>query len=239
MIWLEHTPNYAGVCLSGDRNDLASLTESINLVVGEEGEYPGYELVRLRVLHLCNELNQAVKGQKEATLLPIGPERMSMNSLAINSTENNVYFRIRILWPELLFLGFVLNDFIELSAKNRQHFWDPTPAKIRLFQSVIGEFLENTVGESKFRLLRSSLTPNYIGYYQNFFTQYIDYLNTEFLKLDKAKRLDNVSIVAKRVANKDAKYMKIKMEIEKLAIPEADSADHVEDTSGYPENVLW
>ncbi|MFC5604750.1 DUF6904 family protein [Sporosarcina koreensis] len=239
MIWLENTPNYAGAYLSGDRNDFVSLNEAIHLVVGEEGEYPGYELVRLRILNLCNELNQAAKGQKEVILVPNGLERMNRSRLSIDSKENNMYFRIRILWPELLFLGFVLNDFIELSAKHRQHFWDTTPARIRLFQSVIGEWLENTVGESKFRLLKSSLTPSFIGYYQNFVTQYIDHLNIEFLKMDKEKRLANVSIAAKRVANKDAKYIKIKRQIEKLAVKDGMSPNTVEYPGSYPEDIQW
>ncbi|MGN7388920.1 DUF6904 family protein [Sporosarcina sp. SAFN-015] len=61
MIWLENTPNYAGIYLSGDRNDLSSLNEAIKLIVGEEGEYLGYEHIRLRILDLCNELYQGAK----------------------------------------------------------------------------------------------------------------------------------------------------------------------------------
>ncbi|MGN7388919.1 DUF6904 family protein [Sporosarcina sp. SAFN-015] len=171
--------------------------------------------------------------------MPIGLERKIVNRSPIESLENNSYFRIRVLWPELLFLGFVLNDFIELSAKNRRHFWDSTQARLRLFQSIIGECLENTVGESKFRLLKGLLTPNFIGYYQNFVTQYIDHLNIEFLKMDKAKRLAHVSIVAKRVANKDAKYIKIKSQIEKIAMQDGVSLSVVRYPGGYPEDFRW
>ncbi|MCM3709085.1 DUF6904 family protein [Sporosarcina luteola] len=239
MIWLENTPNYAGVYLSGDQNDLASLNEAINLVVGEEGEYPGYEHVRLRILGLCDELYKAAMGDREVILVPIFQERGNMSVLPVDSTRNNVYFQVRVTWPDLLFLGFVLNDFIELSAKHRQHFWDSTPARIRQFQSVIGECLENTVGEHKFRLLKGSLTPNYIGYYENYVTQYIDYLNIEFLKMDKDKRLAHVSIAAKRVANRDSKYVKIKGRIEMLAMQEGVSLSTIEYPGSYPEEFEW
>ncbi|MCM3636614.1 hypothetical protein M3152_02690 [Sporosarcina luteola] len=238
MIWLENTSNYAGLHLSGDKNDFVSLHEAIYSVVGEEGEYPGYEQVRLRILSLCKELDQATRGQREIILVPHGLDSEKMMTSPIES-ENNVYIRIQILWPELLFLGFVLNDFIELSAKHRKHFWDSTPARIRLFQSVIGDCLESTVGESKFRLIKGSLTPNFVGYYENFLTQYIDYLNIEFLKMDKEKRLANVSIAAKRVANMDAKYIKIKREIEKMAKQNGVTSSAVEYAGEYPETIQW
>lgn len=238
MMWLENTTNNAGVHLSGDQNDFVSLHEAIHSVVGEEGEYPGYEQLRLLILNLSGELDQAAMGQRDMILVPHGLDPEKLMTFPIESGQN-LYFRIQILWPELLFLGFVLNDFIELSAKHRKHFWDSTPARIRQFQSVIGECLENTVGESKFRLLKGSLTPNFVGYYENFLPQYIDYLNIEFLKMDKDKRLANVSIAAKRVANKDTKYVKIKRQIEKIAKQDGVSPSAVDYPGEYPENIQW
>jgi hypothetical protein len=48
-----------------------------------------------------------------------------------------------------------------------------------------------------------------------------------------------VSIVAKRVANKDAKYIKIKSQIERIAVQEGISPSIVTYPGEYPENIQW
>ena len=50
MLQITNTPQYAGVTVVGDYQGLDELYEALHAVVGKEGEYPGYDMVRLRVL---------------------------------------------------------------------------------------------------------------------------------------------------------------------------------------------
>ncbi|WOV88100.1 hypothetical protein QWT69_02965 [Sporosarcina oncorhynchi] len=218
MISLENTPNYAGVNIIGDIYDFRTLLESIRELVGAEGEHIGYDQVRARFLRFCDEVESAMTDDGKTVLRANGLKEIEGHGNVMTAVqENNVYFQIPVLWTEMLFISFVLNDLIELSAKNNKHYWDLVPATARQFQGVVADHLEETIGENKFRLLKSSLTPNFIGYYQNYAAHYIDYLTTELLKNEIEQRPSYISILARRVAIKDNYYIKAKRKIERAA----------------------
>ena len=60
MIRIQNTPNLLGVTTMGDINDLDELYEALHTIVGEELEYPDYEMVRLRVLGVCYDIRHAM-----------------------------------------------------------------------------------------------------------------------------------------------------------------------------------
>lgn len=218
MISLENTPNNVGVNIIGDIYDFRTLLDSFRKLVGAEGEHIGYDQVRARFLRFCNEVESALKDEGQTVQRANGLKEIEGHGNVMTAVqENNVYFQIPVLWTELLFISFVLNDLIELSAKNNKHYWDLVPATARQFQGVVADHVEETIGENKFRLLKSSLTPNFIGYYQNYAAHYIDYLTTELLKNEIEQRPAYVSIIARRIAIKDNYYIQAKRKIERAA----------------------
>ncbi|MDW0113008.1 DUF6904 family protein [Sporosarcina saromensis] len=240
MICMENTPNFAGVHLAGDRNDFECLSKAIHAIVGDEGEFLGYEQVRQRVLEFCEEIHFTLDGQRGIAFVPNGVDKLVEKGVPVTPvSRKNAYYHFKVLWPEMLFIGFVMNEFIELSAKHRKHFWDLNPAVIRQFQAVLACCLEKTIGDKKFRLLKSALTPTFIGYYQNYYPQYIDYLNVELLKMPKEKRLANISIVAKRIANKDKNYIDLKRKIETEALLEKTCPTEVLPFELCPKEIVW
>lgn len=218
MISLQNTPNCIGVNITGDMYDFRTLIESLQELVGAEGEHIGYAQVRIRFLRFCEEVESTMKDERKTVFMASGLKEIEGHRNVMTAVqEKNVYFQLPVLWTEILFISFVLNDLIELSAKNAKHYWDLVPATARQFQGVVADHLEETIGENKFRLLKSSLTPNFIGYYQNYATHYIDYLTTELLKNEVENRPSYISILARRVAIKDNYYIKAKHKIEKAA----------------------
>ena len=218
MISLENTPNNVGVNIIGDIYDFRTLLDSFRKLVGAEGEHIGYDQVRARFLRFCNEVESVLKDEGQTVQRANGLKEIEGHGNVMTAVqENNVYFQIPVLWTELLFISFVLNDLIELSAKNNKHYWDLVPATARQFQGVVADHVEETIGENKFRLLKSSLTPNFIGYYQNYAAHYIDYLTTELLKNEIEQRPAYVSIIARRIAIKDNYYIQAKRKIERAA----------------------
>ncbi|MBD7984539.1 hypothetical protein H9649_08105 [Sporosarcina sp. Sa2YVA2] len=240
MICLENTPKNTGVYISGDINDFTLLLASLQLIIGENGDYVGYEQVRIRFLEFCSGIAESLHDERKVVFVDNGLKEVHGQGMTLTAVQDkNVYHKIPVLWSELLFIGYVANDFIEMNAKNNKHYWDIVPATIRLFQGVIAEHLEKTIGEHKFRLLKSSLTPKFIGYYQNYMVQYIDQLALDYLKNEIEDRDDAVSILARRIAIKDSNYIKTKKGIEKLAKQYKISVDDVEVAVVDTQKLDW
>lgn len=245
MIYVENTPNNAGVYISGDLNDITRLCESIQSIVGEDGEFVGYEHIRLRFLEFCKGITKALHDEQKVVFLDNGIREVNGRGSGTSGTtltsihNQNVYYQIPVLWSDLLFITYVANDFIEMYAKNNKHYWDIIPASLRKFQGIIADHIEETIGEHKFRLLKSSLTPNFIGYYQNYAVQYIDQLALDYLKNEVEDRNAAVSILARRIAVKDGNYIKMKNKIEKLAIHQKIPINQVQLPTVDTQKMVW
>lgn len=72
MLQINNTPHYAGVTVAGDHQDLDELYEALHLIVGEEGELPAYDSVRLRVLGVCHDIRHSLMGDRGAIAVPNG-----------------------------------------------------------------------------------------------------------------------------------------------------------------------
>ena len=243
MLQINNTPHYAGVTVAGDYQDLDELYEALHLIVGEEDELPAYDSVRLRVLGVCYDIRHSMMGDRGAITVPNGFDRERARYMPIIAPETNVYLTFEVMWPELLFVSFSLNDFIELYEKrSNTHPWDPTIIAVRKFQGAVARCLQETLSESKFGHIKKYIRPwmNYsYGLYSNYPTQYVDQLNTKFLKMKPEKRLANISIMAKRVGELDHHYMDareaVRIAARELNVPVSEIRFNEE----YPEDFEW
>lgn len=63
--------------------------------------------------------------------------------MPIIGPDNNIYLTFEVMWPELLFVSFSLNDFIELYEKrSNTHPWDPTIIAVRKLQGAVARCLQ-------------------------------------------------------------------------------------------------
>lgn len=240
MIHLESTPNYAGVYVTGDRNDLDELYEALHFVVGEEEEFPGYERVRLRVLAICYDMRHALMGNRSVRFVANGLDRDKMRFLSVVGSESNVYFQFEVLWPELLFVSFSLNEFIDKAVKSKQlHAWDPSIAAIRKFQAAVASCLAEVLPESKFKHVKKYMTSHFLRSFYGYTTPYIDELNIEFIKMKPEKRLAHISILVKRINEKNATYWKMEKTIQEAADKHGVPVDRIEIDADYPEEIDW
>ncbi len=243
MLQITNTPNYAGVTIAGDYQDFDELYEALHLIIGEEGELPAYDSVRLRVLGVCYDIRHSMMGDRGAIAVPNGFDREKARYMPIIAPETNVYLTFEVMWPELLFVSFSLNDFIELYEKrSNTHPWDPTIVAVRKLQGAVARCLQETLTESKYGHLKKYIRPymNYsYGLYRDYATQYLDHLNIKFLKMKPEKRLANISIMAKRLGELDRNYLDAKIDIANAArslnVPESEIRFNEE----YPEDFDW
>ena len=74
---------------------------------------------------------------------------------------------------------------------------------------------------------------------EGYFTQYIDLLNHNFIELSAEKRLKNISIVAKRIVEKNDEYRQLEDEIRESARIHTCSVDEIRLNLTYPEELEW
>ncbi|CAM4045052.1 hypothetical protein COLU111180_20680 [Cohnella lubricantis] len=190
MIQVKSTPNHAGAIVSGDAQELETLREALERVIGEEGEHPASESVRVRAAAFVSALGHAsASGDSE-------------------SKEG-----VKVLWPEFLFLSVSLNGFIkQLYKKNKEPGWELTLAKVRKFQESIIDGLRRFLPDTAYQQTASSLGAH-VFLEAGYMTQFLDGLNAEFLEMNADQRLAGIPVMARRIALQSEDYRKTKNSI--------------------------
>lgn len=240
MLHVENTENYAGVTISGDNYDFEELYEALHSIVGEEEDHPAYEGARIRVLAVCYDLRHALMGTRTAVNKPNGLDRERMRHLGFVGSDHNVYYQFEVLWPELLFVSFALNDFIEIHERSKTvHAWNAESAAVRKFQAAVGQCLQETLTEKKFANIKKYFSYSAYNNFAHYATQYIDKLNIDFIKMDKEKRFNHISIMAKRIAVRDQNYLNAQAQIREVAAEMGVSQLNIRFGEDYPDEIDW
>ena len=225
MLTLTNTENYLGVHVSGDFQDLDKLYESLHSIVGQEGEFRGYSAARLRVLGVCYDLRHAMMGNREIVRVPNGMDKDTMRMRGEITSEENVYLRAQVYWPEMLFVTIALNDFIQEYAfnktkshdlQNKTLIWDQTISQVKMFQSAVADLLKETLPSTSFTRTRNLLVKNH-RWTVEYRHQFLDVWNIRFIEMDADERLQNLTIVAKRLAERGKEYREIRKVVEEAA----------------------
>lgn len=243
MIRIQNTPNLTGVTATGDIHDFEELYEALHTIVGEESEYTHYDAVRLRILGVCYDIRHAMMGNRGAQHVSNGLDREQMLRLSITGAEMNIYLSFETYWPEMIFVCYALNDLIHLREKNyKTHAWDATIATVRKFQAAVAICLQETLTIHKFAQIKKYITPLRVWdthKYEGYATQYLDMLNIKFIQMDPSKREKNLSIFAKRLAEKDQQYLQEKRAIHEFAREQGLHPDQIRYSKEYPDHVEW
>lgn len=250
MIYVANTPNNTGVAIYGDCLDFEALYDALHAVVGNEDEYARFESARIRVLGVCYDLRHALMGDREVEFVDNGMDKEKMRNMSIIAHDKNVYLKINVLWPEMLFVVMALNDFVwlyaEKQAKNSYHvmldkrnIWDESIANVRFFQAAIVKSLKETVSPHSYNRMMNLLIHDYT-WIDGYVTQYLDVLNLKFINMDKEKRLKNIPIMAKRLSEHNDEYDEIESFVLAGAREYGCSIDAVR-LAGmeYPDEIDW
>ncbi|TQS71204.1 hypothetical protein DX933_16150 [Ornithinibacillus gellani] len=242
MIQIKLTPNYAGMEMVGTRDDFELLYESLHFVVGEEDEYPSMQNARLRVLGLCYDLRHAMMGHREYEYVNHGLDSDTMKWMGIVGPEKNLLLSFNTYYPEMIFIHLCLEDFIkEYQKSNKTHpNWDIHVNAVRLFQASVVRALRDEIKPSMFRSIISHMkSAKFISF--RYMTQYLDSLNIRYLNWDAEKRLKNISVIVKRIAVKDAEYIRAQKEIIEAAIEYGVTESEIAYDTEYPDydSIDW
>jgi hypothetical protein len=76
-------------------------------------------------------------------------------------------------------------------------------------------------------------------WYESYATQYLDLLNCRFLEMDKEKRLKNIPVMAKRIAEQGQEYNEIKNEVINASRKYNCEFEDVALNLDFPEDIDW
>ena len=107
-----------------------------------ENENIIYESAMNRVMGVCYDLRHALMGDRDIEFVDNGMDYDKMKWFSKVCSDKNVYYRIEILWPELLFVMISLKDFVKLYAlKKSKMRYDAMLYKENIWDSAIGKIV--------------------------------------------------------------------------------------------------
>lgn len=250
MLTLRNTPNLTGIEISGDFSDLEALYRSLSTLVGDEEDFPTYEGARLRTLGVLYDIRHAFQGDREFEFVRNGMDTEKMKFLGMITPEKNLYYKVNVYYPEILFVTLAINDFIRLYAKrqtksapfpllDKKNLWDSKIANARLFQSLVANCMKEVVTEASFKRIMNLLHKDYT-WTDGYATQYLDMLNLRYLDIeDKEDRAKALSTTVKRMVDKGKEYLEIERDVMEMAIANDCSPEDISLTWDYPDEVEW
>lgn len=251
MIFAKNTPNNTGIAIYGDFMDFENLYEALHNVVGDEDELIGYYSARIRVLGVCYDIRHALMGDREYEFMDNGLDEEKKKRMEILAPDKNMYLKIYVLWPEMLFVMIALNNFLELYAKKMaktkyssnlyaeaKASWDNTIAQVRILQAAVAECLKQTISEAAYARLLNVMNGRYV-FTDRYITQYIDVLNDKFISMTSEKRLKNISTFAKRIAEPDREYRELEINLKEEAKKRNCDVNDLRLAIDFPEEIEW
>lgn len=253
MIFVQNTPNNTGVAIYGDYLDFENLYEALHTVLGNEDEHIDCEAARIRVLAVCYDIRHALMGNREMEFIDNGIDEEKKRRMSVLAPEKNVYLKIYVLWPEMLFVTMALNEFLKLHAQKlakkkyssdlfseNKVIWDKSIAQVRLLQAAVADCLKKIMSDNVYVRILNILNDRFV-FIEGYITQYIDILNERFIEMNKEKRLKNLSNIAKKIAGrwKNQEYCDLEHQLREDAEKYNCSVEDLRLDLDFPEDIEW
>jgi len=217
MLSIESTKNLTGVTISGSYANLNKLYDAFTNVLGTPNCYPAYETCSLRIYGFCYDIRHAYQGDRHVD----------------KGRYDEEIYSFECLWPELIFIWSILDNFIELSSGSRSYlleenedprFYEPKLYKMKLeripddiailryFQNLIKNAFLRTVDEKHGKRIvdlqeEKKFSKKYRkNVYIDYCTQWIDILNVRYINRKPDKRKRYLVTIAEKILFSDEEY---------------------------------
>lgn len=256
MITVENTENLTGVKISGDFYDFQTLVDAFYAVSIDEEDTKNSKYFdnSTRVLGLCYDIRHAFMGDREIALVDNGMTRELMSFHSQITPEKNVYFEVNYLYPEMIFVTAALNELIDIyqkqyskpkneyfAAVNKAVIWDKHIALLRVFQAAFSSCIQETLTPATFTRWLNTMNERY-SHVLFMSGHYLDFINLDYLKLDKEQRQKKLSSLSKSIIKYTYDPIHEEMRHEAKVIAEqygGSPADLVNPALEYPEEIEW
>jgi len=256
MIIIENTENLAGVCISGDYNDLNKLVDAFYELAIDEDSETNKNCIELstRVLGICYDVRHSYQGDREVEFVYNGMDEDKMSFHSMIATKSNIYYKCNYLYPEMFFVMLALNKLVKLrmrelmktksyynEAFDKNIIWDDKIATIRSFQGEFMKCVQEVLTKASFSRWIKLMNSEYISI-EEIAGQYVDFVNIEYINMSKEKRLKSLTSIAKRIAQfaTDRDYCEIKESVMRAAKYHGCCESDISISSNqYPEEIIW
>ncbi len=254
MVTMQLTPNYAGVRISGNRDDFEAIVDAIYDLTIDEGhsDYLKYHTVSIRTLGLCYDIRHAAMGHREVEMIDedIVPFLYESEDEIVRYREAR--FSCHCLLPEMCFVIMALDCLMDYRGHSKARekwnrdqdprvIWDPTIALMRSFQSIFIACVEKELAPAAMTRFRNSLHRG-TQYVADMHRQFLDLKNIEFIGYSPEKRKRSISLTAKHLSEyfRNPEYRSLAAELELSA---AEYGVHPSELTSrsleYPEEHDW
>ena len=250
MLTIKTTEKLTGVVVSGTYGDLNNLYDALSNVIGEEWSYPEFEACRIRVLGLCYDIRHAYQGDRNRGKIEFGEE----------------VFSFEYLWPEMVFIFAVLDDFNRLSEGSgcylkqenaEQMFYHPDTrdmllerlpddiALVRYFQNLIKNAFQRTIDPKRYKKIMSAYEKGYSytlykRYFYDFCCQWVDIQNVKYLKREPDKRRSYLATLTEKILFNNSGYNELEEAVFEFAREDGVPYYEIELTGmQYPDKIEW
>lgn len=252
MLSVKTTEKLTGVTISGTYWDLNALYDALTNVIGMDGNYPEYEACRLRVLGLCYDIRHAYQGDRNRGRIEYGDE----------------VFSFEYLWPEMIFIFAVLDEFNRLSEGDRCYlkqegveglFYHPETkdallerlpddiAYVRFFQNIIKNAFQRTVDPKRYKKIMSDYENEYSysyarmkRYFNRFCPQWVDIQNVKYLKRVPEKRKSYLATISEKILFDNSDYDEMEEAVLEYAREKGVPYYKIElNGMQYPNTIEW
>ncbi len=261
MIKVENTENLTGVTISGSYEDIRTLHESISNVVGPEYKF---DMARIFVLGLCYDLRHCYYGDREVATIDNNYSDELQRYHEFIHPKTDIVYKVNVLWIQLIFNVLALDDYVSKYSIDKHYnkmfresnepleykeHYSKTRYKdvmeVKLFQEKVWETLREAIGDTAHKKLYkirlkyiSNLNSKYK--YDNFFTHYVEALETRYIYSNVKKRKNLLSKYIKKLIVLDEDYYDLEESIKDYMTENNTTADKVILKSvSYPETVIW
>ena len=256
MITMKNTENLAGVCISGDFNDLDKLVDAFYAITIDEFSEKNKRYVEIstRVLGVCYDVRHSLQGDREVELVYNGMDADKMKHHSIIAPKTNVYYNCNYLYPEMFFVMIALNELVKLrisdlvkskhgynDAFDKNVIWDDKIGIIRCFQSTFMKCVKELLTETSFSRWLKLMNGYYINI-EEICYQYVDLQNIKYINMNREKRLKSLATIAKKIA--EFRSNEEHNQIEEVVAEAAreygcDKGDICLKDTEYPNEIVW
>lgn len=251
MLSVEWTKRKTGVTIVGDAEDFYQLTDAIYMVTIDEDDRKRSHLIEMstRVLGFCYDVRHAGMGDRDVRLVENGMNRDLMRAHGIVASEKNVYYSVNVLFPEMVYVTFALNQLltaraITLAKKKsgtyaRLHplaIWDAPNAILLHLQAQFARCVSSALTPPSYQNWLKELNDYHSP--EQMCTQYLDLWNMNWLNMSPEKREKSVLSVTRRIAQfaGDSDHISIRKVVDEAAHEYGISRDEVEiEGIDYPD----
>ena len=258
MISAVPTENLTGVTIEGDFDDFYEIVESIYRMTGFEEDYDNrYWGVKNRLLGICYDIRHAYMGDRDIKLVENGVNDLMMKYHSMILPDHEVHFSVNILFPEAVFVALSI---VELYASARSYYGHRTKkqeenavfpahrysdylrdrAVLDTLSAVIFEALAEVIGDDELEKLFKFINRQYIDFFYDYATQFVDKCNIEYLKTEPEKRKKKLKSIAKRFVQQPDSYKNMKESLIYTAKAQGCSFHELCDVNMiYPKKIEW